>query len=109
MRPNQFWVRLFWCFWVSGRRVGESQATPTLCPDNRYEGWGKDGRKAGKARQGPPYAHATCMKGGERVVERWGKPGNPHPMPMQQAGRVGKRWSKDGGSPGKQKSQIILS
>ena len=54
-------------------------AVPTLDPGKE----GKGGRKAGEARELPPYAHARGMKGGTRVVERWGKPGNSHPMPRQ--------------------------
>ncbi|WP_269089201.1 hypothetical protein [Pradoshia eiseniae] len=38
----------------------------------------------GEASQFPSYAQAKGLKGGTRVVERWGKPGNSHPMPMQE-------------------------
>ncbi|WP_236636526.1 hypothetical protein, partial [Pradoshia eiseniae] len=47
---------------------GESQAVPTLYPGKEGEGWEKGGRKAGEARELPPYAHAresspySCVK-----------------------------------------------
>ncbi len=43
----------------------------------------KGGRKVGEARQCPPFPQATGMKGGQRVAERWEKPGNAHPSPRQ--------------------------
>ncbi|PQD97196.1 hypothetical protein CYL18_04810 [Pradoshia eiseniae] len=65
---------------------GKSQAMPTLCPGNRYERWGKGVRKVGEARQCPPFAQTTGRKGGNRVSEKWEKPGNAHPLPRQQVG-----------------------
>ena len=63
-----------------GKRVGKvweedgkSQAMPTLFTGKRYEGWEKGVRKVGKARQCPPFAQATGMRGGKRVFERWEK------------------------------------
>ncbi len=55
----------------------------------------------GKARQSPPFAQATCRKGGIRVVEGWEKPGNAHPFPRLCVGKVGKGWTKDGESQAK--------
>ena len=54
-----------------------------LCLCKGYERWGKGGQKVGIVRESPSYAQAKGMKGGERVDERWGKPGSAHSMPRQ--------------------------
>ncbi len=63
-------------FFFNGVETGEAQPWPG-------KGWMKGGRKVRKVRQWPPFAHARGMKDGERVDERWEKPGNAHPLPMQ--------------------------
>ncbi|PQD94061.1 hypothetical protein CYL18_16445 [Pradoshia eiseniae] len=62
---------------------GKSQAIPTLYPGKGGEGWSKGGRKVGKARQSPPLSQATGVKGGQRAVEGWEKPGKAHLYPRQ--------------------------
>ena len=76
------WVGRMVKGWTKG---GESQVIPILCPCNGYEGWAKDRRKVGKARQSPPFSHATGRKGGQRMVKGWESSEKAHPMPIQPA------------------------